>query len=39
MHDLHKIRKIILEISLNVCFLELPKEFPRDSKIISNQAL
>ena len=38
--NIHFRDKIIIinpKISLYICFLELSEEFPRDSKMISNQ--
>ena len=34
---LDKVRKKITKKSLNICFLELSEEFPRDSKTSLNQ--
>ena len=35
-HNIHAKIGIIPTISLNICFLDLSEEFPRDSKTSSN---
>ena len=37
IHFYHKIRKFLYKIFLNIYFLDQSGEFPRDSKMSSNQ--